>query len=97
MDIGNLIRKSYFSLTVVLGPFYKKTKSLMKLVSTHKNCKIIYSPSEIWKIFKNSDLVITNAGSTLFELTMQGVPNISIVAFRHQSCMQNISLKEVQL
>jgi len=72
------------SLTIILGPFYTKTKSLMKLISDQNNCKIISSPSNIWTIFKNSDLVITNAGSTLFELTMQGVPNLSIVAFRHQ-------------
>lgn len=79
-----LLKNPTLFLTIIVGPFYTKTKSLIKLISNYNNCKIIFSPPKIWTIFKNSDLVITNAGNTLFELTMQGVPNVSIVAFRHQ-------------
>jgi spore coat polysaccharide biosynthesis predicted glycosyltransferase SpsG len=79
-----LLENTKINLSIILGPFYNKSKLFKKMIALHDNCKIINSPTKIWNIFKNSDLVITSAGSTLFELSIQGIPCISIIAIKHQ-------------
>jgi len=79
-----LLGNTQINLIVILGPFYNKLHEIKKIVANYKHCKLLIAPKRIWKIFKNSDLVITSAGSTLFELSIQGIPNISIIAFKHQ-------------
>ena len=79
-----LLKNIQIHLTVILGPFYNKPNLLKNTVANYPNCKLVIAPKNIWNIFKNSDLVITNAGSTLFELSIQGIPNLSIIAFKHQ-------------
>ena len=53
-------------------------------IKKSKSIKIISSPKQIWKTFKNSDLVVCTSGSTLFELAIQGIPCINIATMQHQ-------------
>jgi len=77
-DLNNL------NIKIILGPFFKKFKELYRLTKNKKNITIIKSPKKIWKEFFKSDVVICNAGSTLYELAIQQVPTISISSSKHQ-------------
>lgn len=78
MDLKNI------DIKIIIGPFYKDLKKLRNLIKNKKHVSIIDSPPKIWKQFKKADVVIANAGSTLFELAIQRVPTICIPAVKHQ-------------
>ena len=83
MDLKNI------NLKIIIGPFYQDLKKLEKLIKNKKFCSVIKSPNNIWKYFKKSDVVISNAGSTLFELAIQKIPTICISAVEHQMAYAN--------
>lgn len=91
-DLGKLtysVTKSIMDLTninvkVIIGPFYRDLTKLLELIKNKKHVSIMYSPPKIWKQFQQADVVIANAGSTLFELAIQRVPTICIPAIKHQ-------------
>jgi len=78
LDIKNI------KIKIILGPFNKNKKSILKIIENRNNINLIISPEKIWNEFSNSDLVICNAGNTLFELAILGIPSISIPAFKHE-------------
>ena len=69
---------SNIKLKIIIGPFFTKQKKLENLVKRKKNMKLINSPKKIWKEFEKSDLVISNAGSTLYELAIMRLPTLCI-------------------
>jgi UDP-2,4-diacetamido-2,4,6-trideoxy-beta-L-altropyranose hydrolase len=87
--VNSIIDLKNINLKIIIGPFYKNLKKLEKLIENKKFCSIIKSPDNIWKYFKKSDVVISNAGSTLFELAIQKIPVISISAVEHQILYAN--------
>lgn len=71
-------------IRIIVGPFFKKIQQLKKEIKTSKNIRVIVNPKEIWNEFNKSDLVISNAGSTLFELVIMRIPTICISVVDHQ-------------
>ena len=69
-------------IQVILGPLMKK--SIHKHQYDQKSITFVESSTTIWKTFKKADLVISNAGNTLFELATQRVPTICIPVIDHQ-------------
>ena len=68
---------------IVIGPMFQKHNELKPFFNL-KNITFLNSPKQIWKVFQNSDLVICNAGNTLFELLIQKIPTLCIPAISHQ-------------
>jgi len=87
--VNSLILSSILSIPsikirVIVGPYSKNIKNIIKTSQTHNNIKTIFSPKKIWKEFQKADIVISNAGNTLFELAVQEIPTIAIAAEEHQ-------------
>lgn len=72
------------NIKVIIGPFFKHLTKLHKFIKNKKNIDFVCSPVNIWQEFQNADVVISNAGSTLYELAIQRVPTICIPAVEHQ-------------
>jgi len=88
-NLSSLILKSISSLpkidiTIVCGPFFKQRSKITKISKQTKNITIISSPKNIWKIFQKADVVISNAGNTLFELSIMRIPTLCIPMIKHQ-------------
>lgn len=69
---------------IILGPLYSHHNEIKNMIRNNHNFTIINNPKKIWKEFSRSDLAISNAGSTLFELAIMGVPTICLAAVKHQ-------------
>ena len=67
---------------VIMGPLMKD--NIIKNKYQTDNILFIKSPKSIWNEFKDADLVISNAGNTLFELATQKIPTICIPVIEHQ-------------
>jgi UDP-2,4-diacetamido-2,4,6-trideoxy-beta-L-altropyranose hydrolase len=87
--INSIIDLKNINLKIIIGPFYQDLKKLDRSIKKLKSCSVIKSPNNIWKYFEKSDIVISNAGSTLFELAIQKIPTISISAVEHQIIYAN--------
>jgi len=83
--VGILQLLSNIKLKIIMGPFFTRQKRLENLVKKNKNMKLIYSPRKIWKEFKQSDLVISNAGNTLYELAIMRVPTLCIFGLHEKA------------
>jgi len=75
---------SNIKIQIIIGPFFKKKLQLKNEVKNNKNTSVIVNPKNIWNKFSKSDLVISNAGSTLFELAILRLPVICISVVDHQ-------------
>lgn len=82
--IRSIMNLKNIYIKIIVGPFFKDLKKLKQLIKNRNHISIINSPSNIWEQFKKSDVVISNAGSTLFELAIQRVPTICIPVIEHQ-------------
>lgn len=69
---------------VVVGKGFKNLEELNKL--DYKNTELIYYPnaSEMLELMQNSDLAISAAGQTIYELARLGVPTITITVASNQ-------------
>ena len=76
LDLKNI------NIKLIIGPYFSNYKKLNTLLN--KNIQIINTPKNIWNIFLKSDVVISNAGSTLYELSIQKIPTIYIATEKHQ-------------
>ena len=75
---------SDIKINIIIGPFFKKILQLKNETKYNKNIRVIENPKSIWNEFSKSDLVISNAGSTLFELAILRLPTICISVVDHQ-------------
>ena len=80
--ISALIDINKITITVIVGPFFNS--KFLKKLSKIPNIKVIYSSPKIWNEFYKSDLAISAAGNTLYELCIQGIPTICIPIVKHQ-------------
>ncbi len=69
-------------IKVILGPLMKD--NIQQYEYDKKSVLFVKSPKFIWNNFKKADLVISNAGNTLFELATQSIPTICIPVIEHQ-------------
>jgi len=88
-DLTSFVTKSLLALSeikikVVLGPLYSHHNKLKNIIKNNRNFTIVDKPKNIWKEFSRSDLAISNAGNTLFELAIMGIPTICMAAVKHQ-------------
>lgn len=71
-------------ITIIVGPFFNNLIQLKNKIKSYRHIKLVTSTEEIWKDFSKADVVITNGGNTLFELSALSIPTISIPAFKHE-------------
>ena len=69
-------------ICLILGSFYNISN--LDFLKTSSSIKIIKNSKSIWKIFQNSDLVISSGGTSLFELSVIRTPTIVITSSHHQ-------------
>lgn len=75
------ISEGVFSFDIHVGPAFKHTKSLKKSLKKLKSkYRLHRNVKNLKKIMEKSDLAISAAGITLFELLSLGVPTIVITA-----------------
>ena len=72
------------TIYVIIGPFFNNVTSI-KNFQNKSNIIIVKNNFSLWKIFQNSDVVICNAGNTVFDLMLQRVPTLSIPIVKHQN------------
>lgn len=82
--LNSLLAISNIFITVIIGPFFKDEKKLRLISKNYESVRTIKSPIKIWNEFKKADIVISASGNTLFELSVQRIPTIAIVAEPHQ-------------
>ncbi len=82
--IKSIISIPNINIKIVIGPYSKSLNKISQIIKNKKNVQIILSPKKIWNTFKKADIIISNAGSTLFELATQNIPTLSIAAEEHQ-------------
>lgn len=80
------ILQEYLNLKIIIitGPLYQNKNHIKKIITNNNQIQWIESSSKIWTYFLKSDLVITAAGNTLYELLIQRIPTICIPVIRHQ-------------
>jgi len=88
-DLTSLVIKSLLFLSkiqvkIILGPLYSHINNIQNMIKNNSNFTIINNPQNIWKEFSHATLAISNAGNTLFELAIMGIPTICIPAVEHQ-------------
>jgi|TARA_B110000438_G_scaffold145672_1_gene140222 UDP-2,4-diacetamido-2,4,6-trideoxy-beta-L-altropyranose hydrolase len=81
--LNELLKIPSIKINVIIGPFFDN-QNWIKSFSDSSSVNIITNEFKLWKIFDKSDLVICSAGNTLFDLAIQGVPNICIPIVKHQ-------------
>lgn len=68
-----------FSITAVIGPFFMNTEEVDKTAAkTSRPVKIVKSPESLWELMLQSDLVVSAAGQTLYELARVGCPTVAV-------------------
>lgn len=63
-------------LLVVCGPHAKGKEELRRMAEQNGNIEVIEGCSDLSSVMKRSDLAVTAAGSTLYELCAAGLPGI---------------------
>lgn len=67
-----------YRIMVVVGATYQHLKELYDLATGKNRISIFYDAKNIADIMYEADLAITAGGTTLFELSCLGIPNISL-------------------
>jgi len=72
-------------INLIMGPGFSGGDTLNKALSKiNRKFNLLFDPSNIIKIMENTDIAITAAGITLYELASIGVPSIVIPQVEHQ-------------
>jgi spore coat polysaccharide biosynthesis predicted glycosyltransferase SpsG len=82
--LNAIISLQNITINVIVGPFFNNIKSIDNFQKKN-NITVIKNNFSLWKIFKNSDIVICSAGNTVFDLILQRVPTICIPIVDHQN------------
>jgi UDP-2,4-diacetamido-2,4,6-trideoxy-beta-L-altropyranose hydrolase len=78
IDINNI------NIKIIWGPLFPNSQDITKYSKKFTNVKIEKKQNNLSKIFKHSDIVISNGGNTLHELAILGIPCLAIAAHNHQ-------------
>jgi len=70
-------------ISILAGPFFSNLTSLRKL-ARKKNISLIENPRKIWRKLVKGDIVLSAAGSTLYELCIMRIPTICVPIVKHQ-------------
>ena len=63
-------------ITIICGKFSPHFDDVIKLADLHSGVHVLTNVTDMWNQMSKSDLVITAAGSTMYELCTMGVPTI---------------------
>lgn len=72
------------NINVIVGKAFNCIEEIENISKNNKYINIIYNPSNVSEIMKNSDIAISASGSTVYELGVIGVPTILIVQAKNQ-------------
>ena len=102
--VKSLMNIDDLHLSIIVGPFFSHTETLMKIISSKPNISLYKSPPKIWKIFSSADIAVCTGGNTLFELACMGIPTLCIPSviheikyaeeFKSQNFSLNLTLRE---
>lgn len=96
--LKSILNINQIKILVVMGPFFSYEKRIQKIVKNHQNVLLKKSPKNMWSIFSNSDIVISNGGNTLFELACMGIPTLCIPSVKHEiKYTENFSSKNFSI
>jgi spore coat polysaccharide biosynthesis predicted glycosyltransferase SpsG len=76
--------KNDLNFHVIVGPLFNYSEDLKRLANNDKRIKIFKQPGNIIELMEKSDLAITAAGITLYELSYLGIPSLVIPQVEHQ-------------
>ena len=82
--VKSLMKINNIHISIIVGPFFSHTETLMKIISSKPNVTLYESPPKIWKIFSSADIAICTGGNTLFELACMGIPTLCIPSVIHE-------------
>lgn len=66
------------AITLICGKFNPHLEGLKKLAASEPRLTVLVNVPDMWRVMAESDLVITAAGSTMYELCAVGVPSICL-------------------
>lgn len=78
------IKEIDVNINVIIGKSFKCIDKIKSIAKGNKNINLIYNPSNISEIMKNTDIAISASGSTVYELGVIGVPTILIIQAKNQ-------------
>lgn len=84
-----------YEIEVIIGKYFKHQKLLEDTFFSYENIQFIHQPTDMKNIFIRNDLVISAAGSTLYELCACGVPTLAFIMVDNQVSayqMQDLNL-----
>lgn len=73
-----------YDIQVIIGKYYTEPERLICQFSQYKNITFLKEPSSMSEVFCSCDLIISAAGSTLYELCACGVPTIAFLIADNQ-------------
>lgn len=73
-----------FQLNVVIGSAFENIDEIYELSKKNNNIKTYYNPKSIAEIMIRSDIAITAAGSTVYELFATGTPSVALITSNNQ-------------
>lgn len=79
-----LLKKTDYDVIVVCGSQYKKGKEMIELYENSVRVKVVFDVDDISKYMLMSDVAISSAGTTLYELCACGVPTVSYIMADNQ-------------
>ena len=76
--------KKKFKINVIIGPLCKNKNKIYKIAQNNKNVIPIEKSNNLISIYKNSDLLVASAGSSVFEASLVKLPSILICLSKNQ-------------
>ncbi|MFI3199901.1 MAG: UDP-2,4-diacetamido-2,4,6-trideoxy-beta-L-altropyranose hydrolase [Eubacteriales bacterium] len=79
--------KDYFvniEFVVIVGVFHSYQKELEELAKEYSNITLLYNVKNMGEIMQESDVAISAAGSTIYELCAVGVPTLALSFVENQ-------------
>lgn len=74
-----------FSMTVVIGPFFKNAEEIeSQAARATKPVTLVHSPKSLSSAIEETQLAVSAAGQTLYELARTGCPTVAIVVASNQ-------------
>jgi len=72
---------------VIIGPGFRNLNQIEEISSKLRNVNLIINPGNIIEIIQRTDVAISAAGSTTYELACMGIPSIIFVVANNQELL----------
>ncbi|HLD89001.1 MAG TPA: UDP-2,4-diacetamido-2,4,6-trideoxy-beta-L-altropyranose hydrolase [Candidatus Nanoarchaeia archaeon] len=79
-----ILRNNGRNKIVVVGKIFSKIAELKKELKHHKKFELYVDAINISELMKKSDIAISAAGTTMFELAATGTPTLAVAQVEHQ-------------